>query len=237
MVIATLATQILLQLNLVMHVIDTVSQCLQQDTVWRLFVWTAGDVLLVFGMLLFAFDAFALYLIGLAGRFFFAISGFISFIIVLVSSMCWGSFGWFNAHYFPTDLRIRRPSLKKTRYFILYFGYVMFTNIVARSAIPTLLLAIVFPVESISAIGLMCFECLAFIMLCLPCRSQTLMGCFFGFHMLILLTVISCVVGVYVSILFTGPGTSEYLQTFLPSLGTAVVGYLIKKFLEKNKMN
>ena len=51
-VVATLALQILLQLYLKRHFIDIVSQCLEQDTPWRLCVWSAGEDFLLLGLLL-----------------------------------------------------------------------------------------------------------------------------------------------------------------------------------------
>ena len=182
-------------------------------------------------------DAVTLLLIGLVGGVPVTVLSIISWFIIVASSVWWGIVGWVNAHHFPPDPMIRWPFLQKTRYFSLFFGYVIFANIVARSAIPTFLLSMVFPLESVSAIGLVCFVCLAYVMYLLLYRSKTLKDRSFVCHMLILFTVISCVVGVYVSILSTGSGTHEYLQTFLPSLGAAVVGYWIKKFLEKSKRN
>lgn len=129
--VAILAMQILLQLYIKRHIFDIVSQCLEEDTLWRSCVWTAGDCFSTLGALLLAPDAVTLLLIGLVGGVPFAVLSIISWLIIVASSVWWGIVGWVNAHRFPPDPMIRWPFSQKTRYFSLFFGYVIFANIVA----------------------------------------------------------------------------------------------------------
>jgi len=128
-VVATLALQILLQLYLKRHFIDTVSQCLEQDTQWMLWVWSAGWDFFMLGLLLLASSGATLLPFGLIGDVPFAVLSVISLLIILVSNVDWGIAGSKNAHHFPTDSRSRLPH--KARFFSLFFGYVLFANIIA----------------------------------------------------------------------------------------------------------
>jgi len=236
-IITTLTLQIWLQIYLVKQLFETVNQCFEQDTPWRLFLWSAGEVFFVLDVMLFAFDAITLVMItqdgwiGSVSRLNIA-----SFLIVLLSSVGWAVCGWRCAHYFPRD-----PVLcvlpHRMRYCLLFLSYVMCANIFARSAIPTLLLVVVAPLESISAIGLGCFVFLVLAVFILLLRSRTKKDCSLFCNLLLFVVVMVCVVAMYFSILFVGSGTNKYFQPFLPSLATAAVGYWIKKFFDEKTRN
>lgn len=232
-VIATLALQILVQLYLIKNFVETVRQCLEQDTMWRLCVWSAGYVLFC-GSIVFP----AYYVVTLFQTWKIAISlvKIVSVAIVFVSSGCWAVVGWWNAHCFPPDYRW--PFYHEVKCFCLFFGYVMCANMIALSAVPTLLLIMVFPLECISAIGLGCVGFLVIVMFFVIPRLMyyNQYSCFSIIYMSMFIIVIACVVAVYVSILFTGSGTNEYFQAFVSALGSVIVGYWVKKtFLDKNK--
>lgn len=231
---ATLATQTWLQLNLKTF-LEAVPRWLEEETMWSLGVWSAGDVFFTLNWIPLVIDALTLIAIGLIGGIPFTVTvlNIISFLIVLISSGCWAVVGWKNAHDFPPDSVL--PFSQRKRHCCLFLGYAMCANIVARVAIPTLLLVMVFPLESISAIGLVCLVFLVFIMFPLLLRSQ-LKDVRFFCNILLFFIAIFFVVAVYVSILFTGSGTNEYFQALLPALASTVFGYWVKKaFFDKNK--
>ena len=215
---------------------ETVNQCFEQDTPWRLFVWSAGEVLLVLDMMLFAFDAITLVMITQNG-WIGSVSqlNIASFLIVLLSSLGWAVCGWRYAHHSPPDPVLPLPH--RMRYCLLFLSYVMCANIFARSAVPTLLLVMVSPLEGISAIGLGCFVFLVLAVFILLLRSRTKKDCSLFCNLLLFVVVIACVVAMDVSILFVGSGRDKYFQPFLPSLGTAAVGYWIKKFFDEKMRN
>ena len=235
-IIATLATQILLQLYLLRNFCESLRQCLEQETLWSLCVLSAGEVLCAVGVSFSLMHIFALFVIENAP---ITVLKVVSLAIVYVSSVCWAVAGWENAHHFPPDPAL--PLSHEMRYCLLFFGSVMCANLIALSAVPTLLLAMVFPLESISAIALGCVGFVALVMLFVllrPLGGYHQYSCFSISYILMFIIVITCIVAVYFSILFTGSGTSEYFQAFVPALGSIVVGYWVKKtFFDKNKMN
>jgi len=239
-IITTLTLQIWFQFYLAKKFFEIVNQCFEQDTPWRLFVWSAGDVLLASDVILLVLDVITLILItqngsGSVGSVFFTLLNIISFIMVLLFSVCYAVDGWRCAHHFPRVPVLCLPH--RMRYCLLFLSYVTCANIFARSAIPTLLLVMVFPLESISAIALGCFVFLVFAMFVLLFRSRTEKDCSSFCYLLICVFLITFVVAMYVSILFFGSGTDKYFQPILPSLGSAVVGYWMKKFFDEKMMN
>ena len=233
-IIATLATQILLQLILIRNFFKSLRQCLEQETIWSLCVLSAGECLCVFGVVMPLMFVTALFLIGSTP---ITLLKIVSLAIVYASSVSWAVAGWQNAHHFPPDHAL--PLSHELRYCLLFFGYVSCANLLALAAVPTLLLVMVFPLESISAISLMCLVYLLVIVPFVYIRSQDCnYSCFSIFYTLMFIIVIIFIVAVYVSILFTSSGTNEYFQAFLPALGSIVVGYWVKKtFFDKNKRN
>lgn len=235
-IVATLATQILLQLMLMKNFSESLRQCLEQETLWSLCVLSAGECLSVFGVVMPLMFVTALFLIRNTP---ITLLKIVSLAIVYVSSVRWTVVGWENAHHFPPDPE--HPLPHKMRYCLLFFGCVSCANLLALSAVPTFLLMMVFPLESISAICLVCLVYLLLFVLFVLTRSQDgnhQHSCSSILYTLMFIIVVICVVAVYVSILFTGSGTNEYFQAFMPALGSIVVGYWVKKtFFDKNKTN
>ena len=128
--------------------------------------------------MLFAFDAITLVMITQNG-WIGSVSqlNIASFLIVLLSSLGWAVCGWRYAHHFPPDPVLPLPH--RMRYCLLFLSYVMCANIFSRSAVPTLLLVMVSPLEGISAIGLGCFVFLVLAVFILLLRSRTKKDCSF----------------------------------------------------------
>ena len=236
-VVATLATQVLLQLSLKRHMFDTIRQCLEQDTLWRLCAWSAGDALFVVGLLVPTWYTLLPFVFwNIPGHSYITVLKLISLLIVFTFSLLSAVAGWRSAHQFPPD-----PALRgfphKLRYCWLFFGYTFCAHLIGLSALLTLLLVMAFPLESVSALALLCFQFLVCVMSGVFYRSKNYQDDKYGYFLFMLLFCIAttCVVYVCVSILFTGSGSNGYLPAFLFTLGSVVLTYWMKKTYSRNK--
>ena len=232
-IMATLVAQILLQTYLKWNFFRTVHQCLEQDTLWRLCAWSAGDALFGLGLLVLTWYAvvpFAFW--NIPGHTYITVLKIVSFLIVFAFSLLSAVAGWRSAHEFPPDTALH-PCPQKLRYCWLFFGYTLCAHLIGLSAVLTLLLVMVFPLESVSALALLCLEFLAIVEVGVFFRSRNPDG-YNRFRLLFCITA-AYVVFVCVSILFTGCGSNEYLQAFIFTLGSVVLTYWMKKTYSRNK--
>ena len=236
-IVATLAAQIFLQAYLKWYVFPTVRQCLEQDTLWRLCAWSAGDS--VFGLVVsvptwYTLLPFAFW--NIPGHSYITVLKIVSLLIVFTFSLLSAVSGWKSAHKFPPD-----PALRgfphKLRYCWLFFGYALCAHLIGLSAVVTLLLVMAFPLESVSVLALLCFTFLVLVMSGVFYRSKNYEDDKYAYFLFMLLFCIAttCVVFVCVSILFTGSGSNGYLPAFLFTLGSVVLIYWMKKTYSRNK--
>jgi len=163
-VMTALATQFLLQLSLKRHMFDTVHQCLEQDTLWRLCAWSAGDALFVVGLLVPTWYTLLPFVFwNIPGHTSITVLKLVSFLFAFASSLLSAVDGWRSADEFPPDTALRGFP-HKLQYCWLFFGYAFCAHLIGLSAVVTLLSVMAFPLESVSALALLCFAFLVLVM-------------------------------------------------------------------------
>ena len=220
----------------------------------RLLIWTAADSLSLLNLIVLASEAmFWMYLVQKLSE--GAIFKFVWIVLVLLSSILFGIYGIIAGPKLPTAPVFssfncfmflcccicacieNRSTVTKQRlaYCSLFFNYALFMNLLSWTAIPSILFLIVYPLEALSAVSLLCCICLMYFSIVAACRSIARCAlCSLAIFFIIMI----CLMIIHIYIIASGVGINAFslsVMSIVPSVATALFITRIKKAFSKEE--
>ena len=238
-----IAVTFVFQLSLQMYLTPYLSKCftvtLEQSTVSKLFLFSIGDILLLSSI---PFICCIVLILAInASHLIFSLN-LLSLWIVLASSAFCAALGWDRAKDFP---RFKNNCLRefcyvrskhRSQYCLLFYSYALFANLLAFSAVATILTTVTFPVETISLLTV--GSSLGYLLVVdrVVRQLQSLkrdtgswkpgLSCFIVNHILIIYTVIILVM--ILCIIINGAHHSQVILPATASVGVILV-YVVQR--------